>query len=468
MQMKKFKQLHSLRNAKVFLLAGLMGGMTACKDVLEPEIKQNTQQTTSGKYIINNEDQPIYDNFMKHLSDIESARFYVAGTTIRFTLGGDGNVNRFYIFEPDGFDPRSEIISYAPDQEHSADRTYDFAGSNTDAFFGETDWDYRVEGVFPDPHENWGIYDVPQEVYHHYFQALPDTTLARMAYEHLDSINADPGHRDNIYNAILQGHGVWQQEQGVFKFASQGQKIGLRHSDIGTIEEAQRTRNSDEGAATYMGGMAEERSQVPAEPTKFIGKACASICVSRHDTCSYAGHHVDFDEGYRIVSTDSAAATLSHGDIADTLIMPFNGWYKVKVITQHANKHVDISFENYPSNSELDATQWGVHNGSQHSFAVADTTFANGVNMYVGGTGNEDAGVELATTTPLYFGKEEGVTTGLDNVYCAPKRSKSSYDSSTPTEVVTQVFYTDVYNQSGKKKESVISFVFGGVKQNQR
>ena len=170
--------------------------------------------------------------------------------------------------------------------------------------------------------------------------------------------------------------------------------------------------------------------------------------------------------GLQVFETDSMMASYKHGDVADTLYMPFNKWYHVTVIIQHENNKMQILFSSYPNGTGLSEATWGTewekHVGSQ----VVDVTQKTGLNGAKYWKYNiDDTGyfVDVNILGPMFYGRNDDPTTGLSYVYCAPKRNAASDGSIKPHEVVMGGEYYEYRPTSADEVIGTeISFVFGG------
>ena len=360
-----FKKMYSLR-AKVFMLAGFLTGMTACKDVNEPEMKSGTQQTISSHYIMNNENNESQDKFMKHLSDINNSKFYITPDAyFRPEIGVSGNVAGVYFKEySEDNDNVNESLYWPSNSEEYMERIYN--PTDTVALFKDNKWNFYVGGCFADPGEDWKIRNVPNSVYQNTFLNMSDSALALLAKNHLQSVNADPGHVQHIYQAIIDGYGVWSACGDSLGMSSLGAKIGLKHSDIGLCEGTEPVKgdSTKHEMFPYCGGVEHKRLNASSASTRFKGMAHVSVMPTEKSlhSPSYGGIT---GIGLQKFSTDSAGATFSHGSVSDTLLMPFNNWYTVKVIMNHNTKQIEFYAENYQSS--LPENVWGLYNNTQNN-----------------------------------------------------------------------------------------------------
>lgn len=463
----KFKKMYSLRDAKVFLLAGLMGGLTACKDVLEPEMKTDNRQTSSGQYFANNDDQPQYDGFMKHLSDINGTQFYsMTESRFGFMTDGTGNANQLYGESFGGCDSHEEWLNWICANNRTdiinGQRIDDGSVDSVATFKMAKKYKFIVEGCFADPRENWALYEVDEDSYN----VLKNKTLAELAqiaWDRLTEVNADSGHRQSIYDAILAGYGRWDSQEDIVPIKTKGAKIGLRHSDVGLIQGDVTAKNDPDNHEhyPYSGGVASKRLPEPQDYAKYNGKSYAVINNNTISRVDDLGHWDSELIDSRMVATDSAAATFAHGAVADTLTLPFNNWYTVKFIIYNNGQQVGYIFENNQP------TPFNIQNTVSDNLPVTkgqteiDIDYSN-VKGY--------NGVSFLLSSPDYYGTNSDITTGLENVYCAPaKRSKASSDNTIPDEVVMHgAFSEEIWTSDTTRKEVGMYFVFGGVKQKQR
>lgn len=455
-----FKNLYSTKT-KVFILSGLLGGMTACKDVVEPELKTNSQQTTQTHYVVDTDDQSSGDTFLKHLSDIYNTKLYVGSDCyFRPDVGADGNVAGIYGKESsDSYS--GESLMWNSDSEEYMERRYN--PMDTKAFFKDNEWHFYVGGFFSDPAEDWKIKGVSANDYQNIFANMSDSALAQLAKNHLQSVNADPGHVQNIYQGIIDGHGVWTQGEDSVSMLSFGAKIGLKHSDVGLCEGSQPVMGDSTKHETfpYCGGVEHKRLNAPSAPMKFKGTAYISVMPAEKSVEHSGANGGITGVDLRTFATDSATATLLHGVDADTLIMPFNNWYTIRIITNRQTYQIEMRAENYQSS--LPKNVWGLYTETQNN---SYTMGASDIMPEIKWLSTENVNQSIAMSLPEYFGEEENITTGLDYVYCAPARkAKASSDETEPSEVVVQGFIDEVRTEGALLKGAEIGFVFGGVKQ---
>ncbi len=464
-----FKNLYSnhIKNAKVFLLAGLMGGMTACKDAMEPEMQVNDKNMPTGQYADVNNQTQSNDLFMTHLSDINGSKFFVGGDCMIRPYAVSNRIEGLYSFELN--DEDSETLDYSNDTEEYLGRV-NVSSEDGTAFFRAEGWSFYVGGCFPDPREDWKIEGVSDALYHLEFENMSDSALAKKAKDHLESINADAGHVQHIYQAIIDGNGRWKFEIDTIGMSSKGNKIGLRHADFGLVQGSTPVKGEPSKHETfpYFGGVDSKVLQTPSDPMNFKGTAYVSV-MPTDNTDSPHSYGGIVGVGLRVFQTDSAAATLSHGTVADTLTMPFNNWYTVKVITNRNTQQIEFYVENYQS--DLPENVWGIYNKIHNNFSgVREVSpLSSDVKFYTSRDDASNENMSIAVSSPLYYGEEENLTTGLNNVYCAPARkSKATSDTVEPNEVVLEGFYDQHRTDGTVIKGTEISFVFGGIKQKQR
>ena len=464
-----FRKLYStrLKRTKVFLLAGLMGGFTACKDVLEPEIQTKTHAQTSQPF--NNQFSSNLSNnnsFMKHLSDINGAQFYsMTEDKFGFMTDGMGNVNQLYGEAFGGCDSHEEWLNWG-----CANNITDINGQRIDdgsvdsiaTFKMEKKYRFIVEGCFADPRENWALYEIDEASYN----VLKNKTLAELAqiaWNRLTEVNADLGHRQSIYDAILQGKGVWESYEDIVPIKTKGAKIGLQYSDVGLIQgdvPAKNDPNSREHYP-YSGGVLSKRLSAPQDYAKYKGKSYAVVHNYTFSQIDDLGHWSDELNDARIFATDSAASTFAHGTVADTLTLPFNNWYTVKFIIHNNGQQIGYEFVNNPS------AQFNIQNTSNNNLPIESGQTEIGLD-YSGV--NDYNGVSFLLSAPDYYGTNSDITTGLENVYCAPaRRSKASNGTTIPDEVVMHgAFGEEMSTSDTSKKKVIVYFIFGGVNQTQR
>ena len=271
-----FKNLYSrhLKRTKVFLLAGLMGGMYSCKDVLEPEIPEKGH-TQFANALYNNDttmQNLPNDKFMQHLSDINNASFSVMGEDVfRPTTDANGYVNQFWLNTAytvcSDFDEHLNYVCYTGAKTISklTNRIDDRSVDSVATIDLGKKYEFVVNGCFQDPREDWGIHEVDEDTYNSVFRNMSDTALAQMAWDRLTEVNSDPGHRQSIYDAILQGKGRWESTQEIVSMISKGAKIGLKHSDVGLVQGSVPIQGEPEKHEhfPYSGGVETKRAFAP-------------------------------------------------------------------------------------------------------------------------------------------------------------------------------------------------------------
>lgn len=465
-----FKNLYSrhLKRTKVFLLAGLMGGMYSCKDVLEPEMPEKSTPHISNAFYNNDTTMQnlTNDKFMRHLSDINGAQFYsMTESKFGFMADGMGNVNQLYGESFGDCNLHEEWLNWSCVNnitDINGQRIDDGSVDSVATFKMTKKYDFIVEGCFADPRENWRLYEVDEDSYN----VLKNKTLnelAQMAWNHLTEVNADPGHRQNIYDAILQGKGVWKSHEDIVPIKTKGAKIGLQHSDIGFIQGDATAKNEPNNHEhyPYSGGVLSKRLSAPQDYVKYNGKAYAVINHYHGYKIDDLGHWGSELTNASMIATDSANATFAHGSVADTLIMPFNNWYTVKFIIHNNGQQIGYEFVNNTSGP------FNIQNTADNNVSAEKSQTPIELDYYGAENGN---GVSFIMSEPDYYGTNSDVATGLENVYCAPaRRSKASDGATIPNEVIIHGgFGEEGFTSDTTKKEVVMYFIFGGLNQNQK
>ena len=480
-----FKNLYSrhLKRTKVFLLAGLMGGMYSCKDVFEPEMpeKGRTQQIANAFYTDTVTQNLPNDKFMQHLSDINDASFSVFGEDVlRPVTDENGYVNQFLCNTAysgcSDFDEHINYMCYTGITVSSklANRIDDRSVDSVATIDAGKVYEFRVDGCFQDPREDWSIHEVNEDVYNSVFRNMSDSALAQMAWNRLTEVNADLGHRQSIYDAILAGYGRWEYRQEIVPIMSKGAKIGLKHSDIGLVQGTTPIQGEPEKCEhfPYSGGVESKRAFAPSEYSRFKGKAYAVINDNYYNRVDEnENHYSNGTTAMRIISTDSAGATFSHGIYADTLVMPFKDWYKLTIITNNANNQIEVHAENYQS--DFSEAHWGLQNKNNTNMPLGTDTTYFGYPLCFAEQNTNNSEFSVGFTAPEYYGRTTEIATGLENVYCAPARRSSARrapsDSNPANEVVLHGMIEEKNAESEIRKTGRgIFFVFGGLNQKQK
>jgi hypothetical protein len=470
-----FKNLYSshIKTSKIFLLAGLMGGLTACKDVIEPDMPEKTQMTNM-QHSYSDEPGFSNDGFMQHLSDIGGSAFYVMDAAkIQPVLNGNGSVNQFLITSMPDCDSHDEHLNYAcyiGKTTSFGNRVDDGSVDSVGVFDLGKVYEFRIDGCFYDPREDWAIHEVDEDSYNNVFKNMSDSALAQMAWDRLTEVNANQGHRQNIYDSILAGHGRWEVTHDIVPIKSKGAKVGLQHSDFGLLQGTTHIQGEPEKCEnfSYCGGVESKRLPAPNENAKYKGKAYLVIEDNYYYKIDDTDRWGNGTRAMRILATDSAAATFSHGINADTLVMPFNDWYTVTIITKNNGQQMEYYCENYQS--VLPETTWGLQNPINNNLSSEMVEAEIGSKFYFSEQNNNNSEISIGVSVPDYYGENTDITTGLDYVYCAPaRRAAQSNNSTMPREVVMQGILGEKNTTSSTLKLGCeINFVFGGINQNQR
>ena len=463
---KKFANLFVSRT-KVFLLAGLLGGMTACEDVLEPEIKQqNTMPITETKgNAPDNYSEITNDSFMGHMSDLGATTFY-NGQYANFTPSVNGGYVDGLFFTDYGHNT-PHAWYYGSGNVQVLNRT-DAGSTDGTASFGVDNYNFLVRDDAT--WKTWQIQNVPADEYSYVFGSMTPAVLAQRARDSLTVAGAAAGYTNTIYNAISSGDGTWTLDNGQMKFISKGTKVPLQYSDFGLKQGPTKVVGAIEPdkyeTSSYIGGMSANRTDAPSTPMRFFGTAVVSVMpINDYDYAGARGGLVGTD--LRTFTTDSLAATYSYGINADTLTMRFNGWYDLVLIREHGSEQIALGFGAYPAVSDFmtGKTKWS---GNENTFVNAPINKApNGIDFSSYVSESENYSVYVNVSEPLFYGEKTDITTGLDNVYCgAPRRAKASDDSTLPQEVVMSGDYKE-YSANNVGGEVLvtgveISFAFGG------
>ena len=463
---------------KVFLLAALMGGMTACKDVLEPEMttQQQSNTTSTARATFENEEPGSQDVFMKHLSSAYDAEFYAgAGGYFYPSIPGYyDDVDGLYISDYTDYGAQGNYAYYNQD-EHFANRI-DGQSLDGTASFVMNNYIYSVSVASTG--ESWKMLNVPEEVYFNSYQNMSNTLMSVSARNYLTSVGADAVYTDSICKAISDGRGSWTMMPVQTTVMSKGAGVGLHHSDFGLIEGPVPVAGEPSKHETYpyIGGVSYKRVNASSDYAKYKGTAYVSV-MPTDDLLQSTSNNGNVGRGLQVFATDSAAATFSHGAVADTLVMPFNDWYTVTIITQHSNNQMKLSFDNFPTNlwdDDLWGTRWSLDCNPFVYYPVQKNEMPNGVNFY---NYNSQTGqfpqigyksVDVSVSEPLFYdGENTGTTTGLDYVYCAPARRTQAEDDSPyiANEAVINGSYKELHTDAVSTKGTEIGFVFGGVRQ---
>ena len=464
--MKKYLKKLNANKAKTFVLAGLMGLTPSCKmmDKNEPDAPQSTNNSYVVPNVLStNQDVPV-DSFMTHMPNVEGVKFYKPrdynGHISLETNYADGRVS--YLTDHDV----ERRWGYALPKRYA--RKDAFSVNNTAHFdFGETTYYFEIN----DPqygYELWSMGYVPESQY----QNMTPDQLAEIAQNH--------GCDAYVCNLIRNGQGtwnIWNESTTISDIAmeSQGYKARLQYSDIGVYDwEVPVASGVIEGwtepyyhfSRVYAGGLESKKANKPTTET-YKGLAVAQI----EETDGINRKIVYTNPGAARMTVDAAQN--------ETIVMPFNNWYHVTVIK--TNGHVAITLAD--SLNAVNST-WQVQNPQITDFDVSAGIQENGLAVvhsqnfeepFKGSRGvefeendrnNENIGVRISVATDFYgdtpyepsevvvqgyrtdrnfvstntvnglfFGFAFGgtnrpdentgdITTGLENVYCAPGRQR--------------------------------------------
>lgn len=456
-----------ISRAKIFLLAGLLGGMSACKDNIEPQLQetQQTAQTNKSTTDDSQTSQNSQDSFMKHMSNIGATSFY-SGKYVNFSPTTNGeNVSGLSYIER-GYN-ELQGWHYGSENVRMLNRS-DFASTDQTASFDVNNYNFFVQDKYiqgKKTYQIWTIENVPEDDYNEKFDGLSNTALAQIAKDSLNAVNADAAYVDNIYNTISDNKGNWTLDNGKICLVSKGNTSALKYSDYGFKQGPKKVAGEPAHyeTAPYIGGMDANRTGAPSKGTHFYGTAFVSVMPT--DDYYYANAHGGIVGTHlHVFKTDSLGARYTHGATADTLIMPFLEWYKVMFVKEHNSNRVEMVFASYPWGTYYPELQWGTKWGADKGPVDANTAKApNGLvySSYV--SESPEYSVYFSMSEPLYYGKNKNTTTGIENVYCnAPKQNKAS-NTIDPTEVVVSVEYREYRTDADGFINGVeMIFVFGG------
>lgn len=474
-----------LFTTKLVVLAALLGAMTACKDVLEPEASPVQQSTQANKNVYEQDAQYSRDSFMNHISNVEAAEFYV-GKYAKFVPSTNGNnINGIFLIDYEHFLPQSWY--YGSNTARFIQRT---DGQSTDrtAQFGMDNYAFivDVDGIS----ELWKIDNVSPDAYNTTFKDMPKETLAQRAKDGMNAIDVGSvaanlgigytAYVDYLYDAILNDKGTWSYKYDQISISSKGVYFGksygpnaFHYSDFGLVQGIVPVSGAKGKYETfpYFGGIEANRVKDNPKPKHFLGTAYVSVMPTDDAWHPYSNGGIT-GIGLQVFRTDSmldSYANYSHGDVADTLYMRFLKWHHVTVIIQHENNKMQLLFSGWPLNTGLAEATWGAKGWKEHVGSqvvdVTQETGLNGAKYWKYNLDNTDYSVEVNLFEPMYFGYNNNPTTGLNYVYCAPKRNAASDGSIEPTEMVIGGVYKEKHpTASGTIIGTEICFVFGGTK----
>lgn len=446
---------------KVSVLVFVTLAFFACKDQLEPEsVSQQTaqgEQTTDNQQAVSYELQETGDTFMKHVSNVGAANFYVSKYAA-FTPSVNGADVNGLLYTDYGFNA-PQCWHYGSDNVRFVNRT---DGSSTN---GTATFSIPNNYTFVPSSGIWKIENVPDEVFYSTFQSMSNAALAKIAKDSLNAINANSVYVNYVYADISANGGSWSETSDHAGIISKGASTQLSYSDCGFFEGITPVA----GAAgkyeiyPYVGGNEAHRIKTPSEPTAFKGTGYIYVMPIDDDGLFMRGGKAG-KYGLQMFKTDSLVASYSYWDDADTLLMNFNNWYTVRVIRQHASGQMIVGFSGYPMVPTFQKDMWGVHD-EENNFVATTQIAPNGVEYFSDVSESSDNSKYISVTKPLYYGKSSDITTGLDNVYCAPKRAKAAIDTGIPDDVIISGEFKEYrFVPAGYTLGVEISFVFGGIR----
>ena len=462
LDMKKFTNLFVSR-AKLFLLAALMGGMTACKDEFEPEMvtQEPTASTETNRNVPDNNTDYTQDSFMRHVSDLSSAQFY-SGKYVEFSpyLNG-GNV--YGLEYKDHGHNTAESWHYGSNYAHSLNRT-DGGSTDKTASFGMSDHTFSVTEY--DTYHTWRIENVFDDDYTNIFDGISNPVLAQHARDSMTAANASSTCIDNICNAITNNNGTWSSQNGQMKLLSKGEAAGLRFADFGLkqgITPVEKAPGQYE-TSTYFGGNENKHTAAPSESVRFMGTAYVSLMPTDDYYHPYCRGPIT-GTGMRVLPTDSMGARYYYGTEADTLYMPFKGWYALTIIRNHANNQIQMEFGGYPVGSSFPKATWGTTWNTSNIVPVVKGKAPNGLDFSSYVSESEDYSVYFSMSEPLFYTESTDTPTGLENVYCgAPRRSPAAYSSTLPDEVAMGFEYKEYTQTVDVIKGIELHIAFAGIR----
>ena len=442
MNIKKPLNLLKSHKAKTIFLAGLMGLLPSCKmDKNEPEDPKSAQNNQHATLFMNDMPANPVDSFMRHMPYVDGAVFYEPTADSHCMLfHADNNTNNITgVTELRDVKDRARYIC----NPYNLTRVDNTSVNGSAKFITPGYWVYRVEYSTQYGSGDWGMDCVPDAEYQSLTpQILADSARTRLLAKYPE----DEYHANQIYNAILNNQGSWEYEDPFYvTFNSNGWKQNLRYSDFGTFDMA--TLDYSEGfTSMYSGGLSvNETQKAMVQPQTFKATAFGNVKCDYHNG----------DEPLMIISTgrDSATFTIDEAQ-NETIVMPFNNWYKVTII--RTNNSVVSQFEDNNGNivatwqlPHQNTTETGYREGVQdNGLAVKDGLYGienqdgiltgTSVNYYTDETGyvefvgqgyRQDWGQGKRIQFTFSFGgtnrprPEDQITTGLENVYCAPARN---------------------------------------------
>lgn len=447
--MKKYLKKLNTNKAKTFVLAGLMGLAPSCKmDKNAPE----EPQSINNSYVIPsvmsaNQDMPV-DSFMMHMPNVANAVFYEPtedAHCFMFHTDNMGNVNN--ITELRDMKDRDRNLQ----NPYNLTRMDNTCVNGSAKFITPRYWVFRVEYQNEYSGGHWMIDCVTDAEYNSKYATMSLQDLANLAYTRLMSKHPEEvEHAEQIRNAILNNQGQWTQDEPFYvTFNSNGWQQNLKYSDFGTFDVA--TIDYSQGfTSMFSGGMAdyEINNKSAIQPQTFKATAYANVTATNRQIGS---------EQELLVSTGRDSATFTIDALQnETIVMPFKNWYKVTII--RTNNSVVSTFENV--NGTTIAETWQLPHPNMQETNYREGIQDNGLAAKDGFAGTEHEDGILTGTSVAYYTDETGyvefvgqgyrhdwlpnkkiqftfsfggtnrprpeeqITTGLENVYCAPGRQR--------------------------------------------
>jgi len=448
-----------ISRAKIFLLAGLVGGMTACKDGIEPETP-STQQAAQTTKNVSDDSQGSQDSFMKHLSNVGASSFY-SDKSVEFVPFMNGNnVAGIYLKEHGGNSAHG--WRYGSDNVQVLDRNNI---ASTDGIVSFDVDNYNFIALDYNTFRMWNIENVPADDYLSKFSGMSTEVLAQTAKDSLIAAHADIEYANGIYDAITTGVCQWQEDYSKITLVSKGAKAGfLKHSDFGFKQGPTKIAGTTDKfeTAPYIGGVESKRVKNPNAPVFFEGIAYVSVMpISDIQNPWIRGGLVG--TGLHVFETDSMMASYGYGIDADTLRMHFNKWYHVAIIRRHADNKIKFVFGGYPAFTDFEERIWGVKSNDVSYVDAKETKVPNGLVHYSYVSETPEYSLYLSESEPLFYSGKTDTGTGLENVYCnAPRKNRTANDSTLPDEVVVSATYKEYTPDMVSIKGVEISIIFGG------
>ena len=450
MKAKKFLNVLKSNKAKTLVLTGLMGLMPSCKMDKNAPDAPKTQDNTHNTYVLSNvmdtiPNMPV-DSFMTHMPNVANAVFYEpTEDTHRFLMHTDnttGYVNG--VTEERDVQDRARYIV----NPYNLTRIDNTSVNGSAKFITPAYWFYKVGYSNEYGGGDWGIECVSESQYNSVYANMTNQELANLAYGRLIYKHPeDTYHAEQIRNAILNNQGQWTQDEPFYvTFNSNGWQQNLKYSDFGTFDVS--TLDYSYGfTSMFSGGLpSNETNKSVVQPQTFKTTAYGKVKYDNHQNSEYL----------MVVSTGRDSATFTIDALQnETIVMPFKNWYKVTII--RTNNSVVSTFENVDGTTIADTWQLPHPNmqetnyreGIQDNGLVVKDGFAGthedgiltgtAVNYYTDETGyielvgqgyRQDRSQNKNMQFTFSFGgtnrprPEEQITTGLENVYCAPGRQR--------------------------------------------